>query len=85
MTYTLLPGPVPTHKVMVPPFFALKVLVWCVVNTRDELRVCKEMVDNFYGITIPYLVFSSHPLRYRTVIGTEPLVLGGIQLPGDIA
>ena len=85
LTYTLLPGPVPTHKVVVLPFSTLKVFVWCIVETRGKLEVCEDMVKNFSGITIPDLVFGSHPLWYRTVIGTEPLVLGSIQFPGDVA
>ena len=31
-TYTLVPGPVPAHKVTVPSFSILKVAVWSVVN-----------------------------------------------------
>ena len=85
LTYTLLPGPGPTHKVVVLLFSTLKVFVWCIVETQGELGVCEDMVKNFSGITIPDLVFGSHPLRYRTVIGTEPLVLGGIQFPGEVA
>ena len=66
MTYTLLPGPVPTHKVVVLPFSTLKVFVWCIVKTQGELGVCEDMVK-FSGITIPDLAFGSHPLQYRTI------------------
>lgn len=52
-TYTLVPGPVSTHKVVVLLVFVLEVAVRSVVNTRGELRVSEDIVDDLPGVTVP--------------------------------
>jgi len=77
-TYTLFPGPVPAHKVAIPPFLILEVTVWGVVDVRDELRVREYIVNDLPGVAVPKLVLGVHPLWYWTTLGAEPLIAGGI-------
>ena len=84
-THTLIPSPVTTHEVAIQTLPILKVAVWGVVNTRVKLGVCEDVVDNLPRVAVPELIFDRHPLRCRTILGTEPLVLGGVRFPWDVS
>ena len=84
-TYTLIPGPVPTHEITIPMFLVLEVTVWSIVDTRGKLGVCKEMVDDLSGVVVPELIFGLHPLWHRASRRAEPLVLGSVRPPWDIS
>jgi hypothetical protein len=84
-TYTLIPSPISTHKVAVLSLPILKVTVRCVVDTRDELRVRKKVVNDFSGIAVPEFIFCVHPFQYWATIRTEPPVLSSIGSPWDMS
>ena len=52
-TYTLFPGPVSAHEVTVLPFLILEVTVWGVVDVRDKLGVCEDVVNDLPGVAVP--------------------------------
>ena len=76
--YTLIPCPIPTHKVSIFSLPTFEVMVWGVVDAGGKLGVCDYVVDKFSGTTIPQLVLRIHPFRRRTVIRADPLVLRSI-------
>ena len=84
-TYTLLPCPVTTHEVRILLFPISKVPMWCVVNTRDKLRVCEDVVDDLSGVTIPDLILFPHPLWYGAVLRAKPLILCCVGSPWDVS
>ena len=84
-TYTLVPGPVSAHKVLILSFLILKVAVWSIVDVGGKLRVCKDVVDDQPGVAIPYLVFGRHPPWDWTILRTDPLILSSVRFPWNLS
>ena len=54
-------------------FSILEVTVRNVVNTINQIGVCKDIVDKFLRVTVPELIFGIHPLGYRGIVWAETI------------